>query len=271
MNSDETVRQPAVAGKFYPGEAELLRHDVLLYLETGGEKQRALGCVVPHAGYMYSGHVAGAVYARLALPRRLVILCPNHTGAGEPLAIMSSGAWMTPLGEARIDSALAAELKSAFPYLEEDEAAHRAEHSLEVQLPFLQVALGDFTFVPVCLGVGQLAVLQAFGQAIAGVLKDREDVMVIASSDMNHYESDSITRVKDHKAIECILALDATGLHQTVRREGISMCGYGPTVAMLTATKSLGATQGELVKYATSGDISGDREMVVGYAGMTIA
>lgn len=270
MSSGEPVRQPAVAGKFYPGKADVLRRDVLSYLDTGGEKQRALGCVVPHAGYMYSGHVAGAVYARLALPRRLVILCPNHTGAGEPLAMMSTGGWMTPLGEAKIDGALAGELKSAFPYLEEDETAHRAEHSLEVQLPFLQVALRDFAFVPICLGVGQLAVLQALGQAIAGVLKDKADVMVIASSDMNHYETDAITRVKDHHAIERIVALDAAGLHETVRRERISMCGYGPTVAMLTATKALGASHGELVKYATSGDISGDREMVVGYAGMTI-
>lgn len=271
MSSGEPVRQPAVAGRFYPDKVGVLRRDVLSYLAAGGEKQRATGCVVPHAGYMYSGHVAGAVYARLQLPRRLVVLCPNHTGAGEPLAIMSAGGWMTPLGEAKIDSALADELKSAFPYLEEDGTAHRSEHSLEVQLPFLQVARDGFTFVPICLGTGQLPLLLALGQAIAAVLKGKGDVMVIASSDMNHYETDSITRVKDHKAIERILALDAEGLHETVRRERISMCGYGPTVAMLAATKALSATHGELVKYATSGDISGDHETVVGYAGMIIA
>jgi AmmeMemoRadiSam system protein B len=270
MSNDEPVRPPAVAGKFYPGDAATLRRDVLSYLPNDAKKQRALGCVVPHAGYMYSGHVAGALYAHLELPPRLVILCPNHTGAGEPLAIMSAGGWRTPLREAHIDSELAAELTAAFPYLEEDAEAHRAEHSLEVQLPFLQVLLRDFTFVPICVGTGQLAVLLALGEAIARVLQPKQNVMVIASSDMNHYETDSVTRVKDKMAIERVLALDPASLHETVRRERISMCGYGPTVAMLAATKALGATQAELVKYATSGDISGERDMVVGYAGMVV-
>src|SRR3954470_18994944 len=272
MSDAGPVRHPAVAGQFYPAKADVLRRDVESYLATiSKKKHRALGCVVPHAGYMYSGHVAGAVYANLELPRRFVILCPNHTGAGEPLAIMSAGAWLTPFGEARIDAALALELKAAFPSLEEDAAAHRTEHSLEVQLPFLQVLRQDFTFVPICVGVGQLAVLQAFGQALASVLRKASDAMIIASSDMNHYETDSVTRIKDQKAIERVLALDAPGLHETVKRERISMCGYAPTVAMLTAAKLLGASSGELVKYATSGDISGDREMVVGYAGMTVS
>ncbi|MDP9267901.1 MAG: AmmeMemoRadiSam system protein B [Acidobacteriota bacterium] len=269
MPDAEPVRSPAVAGTFYPADAAILRRDVSTYLKNGN-KSRALGSVVPHAGYMYSGHVAGAVYAHLELPRRFVILCPNHTGAGEPLAIMSAGAWATPLGTAKIDNELAAGLKAAFPYLEEDAQAHRTEHSLEVQLPFLQVLLPDFSFVPICIGVGQLAVLQALGQALAAVLAKQDGIMVIASSDMNHYESDAITRVKDGKAIDRILALDPAGLHDTVRRERISMCGYGPTVAMLTATKALGATQAELVKYATSGDISGDRDAVVGYAGIVV-
>jgi MEMO1 family protein len=270
MTTRAPVRQPAVAGTFYPGDAGVLRRDLGSYLPDGA-KTRALGCVVPHAGYMYSGHVAGAVYARVELPRRFVILCPNHTGMGEPLAIMTSGAWATPLGEASIDTGLARKLKAALPYFEEDAEAHRAEHSLEVQLPFLQGLLADFTFVPVCVGVGQLAVLQALGQAIATVLRDEEGVLVVASSDMNHYESDAITREKDEKAIARVLALDAAGLHETVRRERISMCGYGPTVAMLTATKLLGAQRAELVKYATSADVSGDRATCVGYAGIVIS
>ena len=265
------VRQPAVAGTFYPGNAETLGRDLASYLKDGNTKSRAFGCVVPHAGYMYSGHVAGAVYAKLALPRRFVILCPNHTGAGAPLAIMSDGAWATPLGAAKVDRDLAAQLKAAFPYLEEDAQAHRAEHSLEVQLPFLQTSLPDFSFVPICIGVGQLPVLQALGNAIAAVLKDNHDVMVIASSDMNHYESDAITRVKDNLAIARILALDPAGLHETVKRERISMCGYGPTVAMLTAAKTLGATAATLIKNATSGDISGDHDAVVGYAGVIVS
>jgi hypothetical protein len=246
-----------------------LRRDISSYLPKATAAP-AIGCVVPHAGYMYSGHVAGAVYAQLALPKRLVVLCPNHTGMGQPLAIMSRGTWATPLGDAPIDAGLADELKRAFPYLEEDEQAHRTEHSLEVQLPFVQALLAEFSFVPICVGVGQLAVLEALGKAVAAVMANVPEVMVIASSDMNHYESDSITRAKDERAIERILALDPAGLHETVRRERISMCGYGPTVAMLTAAKALGATTAELVKYATSADVSGDREMCVGYAGIVV-
>ena len=265
------VRQPAVAGYFYPSQPETLLRDVKSYAAPAMEKIRALGCVTPHAGYMYSGHVAGAVYARLELPRRFVILCPNHTGAGEPLAVMSEGAWKTPLGEARIDSDLAGRLLSGFPYLSEDASAHRSEHALEVQLPFLQALAGDFSFVPIAVGVGGYPALAALGEALAATLAaDPEPALIIASSDMNHYESDAVTRVKDHKAIERILALDPRGLYDVVRSADISMCGYGPTVAMLTGARSLGASSAELVKYATSADISGDKERVVGYAGVVV-
>ena len=267
------VREPAVAGYFYPSQAETLLRDVKAYAAPAKEKVRALGCMAPHAGYMYSGHVAGAVYARLELPRRFVILCPNHTGVGKPLAIMSSGAWKTPLGEARIDSELAGRLLAGFSYLSEDAGAHRSEHALEVQLPFLQALLGDFTFVPIAVGVGGYPALAALGDALAAALApipSGEPVLIIASSDMNHYESDAVTRVKDHKAIERILALDPRGLYDVVGSADISMCGYGPTVAMLTATRSLGASSAELVKYATSADVSGDKERVVGYAGVVV-
>lgn len=265
------VRSPAVAGQFYPGRADVLLHDVRQYTEIGGSPRRALGCVVPHAGYMYSGHVAGAVYASMELPQRFIILCPNHTGMGAPLAIMSEGAWKTPLGDVPIDSALASNLKAAFSLLTEDDEAHRNEHALEVQLPFLQALVKDFAFVPITIGVGQLEILQALGHAISEVAgSSQERVLIIASSDMNHYESDAITRVKDRKAINQILALNPEGLHEVVRREHISMCGYGPTVAMLTAAKDEGAHRAELIKYATSGDVSEDRDWVVGYAGMIV-
>lgn len=266
-----SVRKPAVAGKFYPGSATELRGDVETYLSSAAEKVRALGAVIPHAGYMYSGPVAGAVYARLDLPKRFVILCPNHTGFGEPLAVMSRGTWATPLGNAQIDEELAEELKQVFPLIKEDEDAHRGEHALEVQLPFLQVLQPEFRFVPITVGTGQFEVLKALGVSIARVLKDiANDAMIIASSDMNHYESDDVTRVKDRRAIDQVLALDPRALYDTVREHNISMCGYGPTVAMLTAAKLLGAKEAELVKYATSGDISGDRDWVVGYAGMLV-
>jgi len=265
------IRPPAVAGQFYPNHPQHLLQEIRGYTAAAGEKLRAIGCVAPHAGYFYSGHVAGAVYAALEMPKKFVILCPNHTGMGEPLAIMSRGAWMTPLGDVRIDEALAQELMRACPQLTEDSVAHSSEHALEVQLPFLQALAGEFSFVPIAVGTSRLDILQVLGEAMAQVVAARgRHPLIISSSDMNHYESDEITRVKDHKAIEAILALDAARLYEVVRQENISMCGYAPTVAMLTAATRLGARQAKLIKYATSGDISGEREHVVGYAGMAV-
>jgi AmmeMemoRadiSam system protein B len=184
---------------------------------------------------------------------------------------MSSGAWETPLGSAPIDSALAEVLKERFALLTEDESAHRSEHAIEVELPFLQVRRPNFNFVPIALGTGQFEILEKLGEAVAEVVKEqKEGILLIASSDMNHYENDAVTRVKDHKAVERILALDARGLFDVVMKENISMCGFGPTITMLTAARCLGATVAELIRYATSGDVSGDREMVVGYAGIAV-
>ncbi len=265
------VRMPAVAGQFYPGSAETLLRAIRSYTNVQGEKLNALGCVVPHAGYMYSGHVAGAVFGRLNLPSRFIILCPNHTGYGAPLATMSEGAWITPLGEVTIDDALAGALKKEMPLLEDDIDSQRHEHALEVQIPFLQALLPKFTFLPITVGTSRFDTLTKLGEAMARVIHGKsEPVMIIASSDMNHYESDSATRVKDRKAIDRVLALDPAGLHDAVTREHITMCGYGPTVAMLTATKALGAKSAQLIRYATSGDVSGDRDAVVGYAGMAV-
>ncbi len=270
------IRQPAVAGRFYPANPQRLRAEVESYTAAPAEapaevKIRALGCVVPHAGYMYSGHVAGAVYRRLEFPQQMVILCPNHTGMGEPLAIMSEGAWQTPLGEIAIDEELATELKRQMPLLSEDDVAHRAEHALEVQLPFLQVLAPGFQFVPIAVGTSNFEVLSSLGVVIGNTLAKRgERSLVIASSDMNHYESDTVTRVKDRRAIDQLLALDARGLYDVVKDGHISMCGYGPAVVMLTAARKLGATKAELIRYATSGDVSDDREMVVGYAGIVV-
>ena len=273
------IRQPAVAGRFYPGNAQHLRTEVETFTtpratagqEVAEPKIPAVGCVVPHAGYMYSGAVAGAVYRRLELPRRCVILCPNHTGMGDPLAIMSRGAWHTPLGDVPVDAELAEALKAATPLLSEDPEAHRYEHALEVQLPFLQVLRPGFRFVPITVGTSNFEAMSALGDAIGNLLADlSEPALVIASSDMNHYESDSITRVKDHHAIDQVLALDPRGLYDTVRQGNISMCGYGPATIMLTAARKMGATKAELIRYATSGDVSGDRDMVVGYAGIVV-
>jgi MEMO1 family protein len=270
------LRHPAVAGRFYPKNPDDLRTEVRAYLSPPGcENQprlRALGCMVPHAGYMYSGHVAGAVFARLEIPKLCLLMCPNHTGQGRALSIMSEGTWETPLGDVPIDRELASALKHRFPVLQEDSAAHRAEHAAEVELPFLQTLRPDLGFVPIALGTGQFEALEELGKTIAEVISEgSEPVLIIASSDMNHYESDAVTRIKDQRAIERILTLDPQGLYQVVKQQDISMCGFGPAVAMLTATRQLGAKSAELVKYATSGDISGDRDMVVGYAGVIVS
>jgi AmmeMemoRadiSam system protein B len=269
------VRHPAVAGRFYPGDPESLRQEATSYLSQSSFTQetpvRAIGCIAPHAGYMYSGHVAGAVFSSVEVPQTCIVMCPNHTGMGQALSMMSQGRWETPLGDVPIDADLAADLKRRFPALEEDSAAHRAEHGAEVELPFLQLRQPELRFVPIALGTGRFAVLEQLGNAIADAIADRnEPVLIVASSDMNHYESDTLTRIKDQRALEKILTLDARGLHEVVTQQEISMCGYGPAVAMLTAASKLGAKSAQLVKYATSGDVSGDRDMVVGYAGVVI-
>ena len=266
------VRTPAVAGKFYPRHAEELRREVQEYTSPADTARiAAIGCIAPHAGYMYSGHVAGAVYSQLEIPARVIILCPNHTGMGHPLAIMTRTSWQTPLGEVAADAELGTVLLPRFPALHEDSAAHRSEHAIEVQLPFLQTRRPDLKVLPIALGTSDFSVLRELGEALADVISGQSDkVLIIASSDMNHYESDAVTRVKDNKAIARVLALDARGLWEVVMNEDISMCGFGPSVAMLTAAKRLGATSATLVKYATSGDVSGDREMVVGYAGIVV-
>ena len=267
------VRHPAVAGRFYPRDPETLREEVRTYLSpTPAQKPvRALGCIVPHAGYVYSGHVAGAVFAGLEIPELCIVMCPNHTGMGRPLAIVSEGAWETPLGDVPLGTDFAAALKRQCPLLQEDSAAHRSEHAAEVELPFLQMRQPKLKFVPIALGSGGFEPLEQLGLALADVIaRQTQSVLIVASSDMNHYESDAITRVKDHLAIEPILRLDAGALYDAVTLHHISMCGFGPAVAMLTAAKKLGATTAALVKYATSGDISGERDAVVGYAGIVV-
>jgi hypothetical protein len=270
--ADSVLRLPAVAGRFYPADPAELARQIAAFAPSSEEPPRqAIACVVPHAGYRYSGHVAGAVYARLKLPRRFLLLGPRHFPRGKAQAILSDGAWQTPFGRAEIDSGLARALTGAYPALCEDDEAHRAEHALEVQLPFLQYLSGDFHFVPIALGITDYVQLESLGRAMAEVLREQPDpVLMIASSDMNHYESDEITRRKDRLALERLLELDARGLFDIVRREGITMCGFGPVVSVLTAARLLSATRATLVRYATSGDITGDRHDVVGYAGVIV-
>jgi MEMO1 family protein len=285
------IRQPAVAGTFYPRESRELLARMRQFLAEGRAERSedsatrsavassapmsgaiardALACLVPHAGYVYSGAVAGAVYARIDIPKRVIILGPRHRPGGANFAINCEGAWETPLGRAPIDTELARALMAACPLLMEDDVAHRREHSLEVQLPFLQALSKEFQFVPIAIGTLKFDELAELGHALSRVIKNSDErVLLVASSDLNHYESEKITHVKDRQAIDQMLALNPRGLHETVRREGITMCGCGPAVSALTAALDMGATRAELVRYATSADVLGDHDEVVGYAGM---
>lgn len=265
------MRMPAVAGTFYPGHPDQLLNAVERFLVRTVDPVAATAIIVPHAGYVYSGSTAGKTYACCDLPRRLVILCPNHTGLGARLALNSEGVWRTPLGEVPVDAPLARALGAAFPALEDDPLAHRKEHAIEVQLPFLQVLLGAFSFLPVVVGTNVLGELEALGLAMAKVISESEDpVAMVVSSDMNHYEDARTNRAKDSLALEAVLRLDPTGLFQVVRDRRISMCGAGPAVAALFACQRLGADRAELVDYTDSGMVTGDDSQVVSYAGVRI-
>lgn len=267
------VRAPAVAGTFYSRDPEALRRDVSDALGSERGDEQFIAAVVPHAGYMYSGAVAGSLYSRVRLPRRFIILCPNHTGWGSPASINVAGRWRTPLGDVPIDTELAEQLRAECPFLEDDTRAHIREHSLEVQLPFLQQLVGDFTFVPICLALPSYEDCRRLGEAIAHVIQreSKGSVAVIASSDLNHYENQETTLQKDQRAIDAVLALDGRTLWNRVRDERITMCGYIPTCTAIEAARVLGATRAQLVRHATSGDVSGDYSAVVGYCAVTIS
>ena len=270
------IRTPAVAGTFYEADPARLRAQVAGCIAANppapAEKQPFIGAVVPHAGLMYSGHVAAAFYIQAALPKRFIILCPNHTGFGHFAAINSGGAWRTPFGNAAIDAPLADALTQRTKLLSEDSRAHAREHSLEVQLPFLQQLLGDdFTFVPICLGAHRFDYCEEIGEAVAAVVAAQPDpVGILASSDLNHYEDQQSTLRKDQLAIDQVLALDPRELWRTVDELDVSMCGFIPTTTMLIAAKTLGATSARLLKHATSGDINGDYSHVVGYCSVAV-
>ncbi len=266
------IREAVVAGRFYPGSSQELRKTVQsLVSMSSSPYQDAIAAVVPHAGYIYSGGVAGSVYGAMQIPNRIILLGPNHTGRGASMALWSAGSWQTPLGLVGVDEELASRLKNGCPRLEDSPVAHLGEHSLEVQLPFLQYVMPEFSMVPLCIAYNSLPHLLELGTALAETIRTYPHrILMIVSSDMNHYQREETTRKKDRKAIDAMLGLDPVGLFQTVEKEAISMCGVAPAVAALQAARELGATGGVLIQYATSGDVSGDREQVVGYAGLVI-
>jgi MEMO1 family protein len=265
------LRLPAVAGQFYPGNPKELSSLIERFAnhQKSGRKKHVRACLVPHAGYIYSGAVAGAVFGQIVLPKKILLIGVRHFPRGEALAILSEGAWRTPLGDAPIDAALAARLRLECPLLREDSVAHSREHSLEVEVPFLQQLDPGFSFVPVAVGTLRVEELSAVGEGVARVLEaSEEEILVVTSSDMNHYEDDETTKKKDALAIRQLERMDAAGLYQVCRTEKISMCGLGPALVMMTAMKRVGVGQGELISHMTSGDITGERDAVVGYAGM---
>jgi len=267
----ESVRMPAVAGSFYPAQPDQLRTSVERFLVRTLEPLTPWAVIVPHAGYIYSGSTAGKTYACVDLPKRLIILCPNHTGVGARLASISDGQWHTPLGDVPVDGDLARRLAAACPAMEDDPLAHRREHAIEVQLPFLQVLLGEFTFLPVVVGTTALGELESLGLAMAKAMTEcRERVAIVVSSDMNHYEDARTNRAKDTAALEAVLRMDPGGLFDAVHERHISMCGYAPAVAALFACRELGADQAEVVDYTDSGMVTGDDTEVVSYAGVRI-
>jgi hypothetical protein len=265
------LRQPAVAGLFYPDEPAALRR-LVGELTPAGRGRSALGCVAPHAGYAWSGATAGKVFGAIIVPDLCVVLSPNHTGLGAALSVHPGGAWRTPLGDVPGDEALARRLVELYPELEIDAEAHREEHGVEVELPFLLVRNPAVRIIALVLATQDEDAMRRLGAALAALVRESAPgALLVASSDMNHFENDAVTREKDAKAIERLRARDPEGLLSVCARERISMCGVAPAAAVLRATGELGAREAELLDYRTSADAGGDRKRVVGYAGVLIS
>lgn len=265
------LRKPAVAGQFYPGSAQQLEKAVKGYL-IDAPKEKAVAAISPHAGYIYSGHVAGALYSSIEIPDSIILIGPNHTGLGDSASIMTDGQWETPLGVMNINKTLAGMLIESSAVFSVDIAAHEREHSLEVQLPFIYTLNKMASFVPVTVMRAGFSEVLEMGLAIAKVIAAYgKQTLILVSSDMNHYESDKQTRKKDELAIDKALSLDAKGLLEVTAQKEITMCGVIPAAIAIVAAKELGAKKARLVKYATSGETSGDYGHVVGYAGIVIS
>ncbi|MEW6517411.1 MAG: AmmeMemoRadiSam system protein B [candidate division FCPU426 bacterium] len=266
------LRQPAVAGMFYEQNPEMLRDNLAeLWPSPRPETVAAIGAMTPHAGYMYSGRTAAKVYARLNPAEVVILLGPNHTGRGWPMAVSHAEAWATPLGRVPVDRDLTGGLLRECRLVKADDAAHEREHALEVQLPFLQQAFGRFSIVAVALGTDEFAPLQELGLVLAQLIRsDARRCLLLASSDMNHFATLTRTKDLDHKALQQVLSRNPQGLLETVARERISMCGAIAAAVMLVAAAELGADKAELVDYTTSAETSGDAHRVVGYAGVIV-
>jgi MEMO1 family protein len=273
MMQQSNIRKPVVAGKFYPANPDDLSGLISSLAGKFGQKQDVLGCILPHAGYIYSGSVAAQTLSGVNIKHTVILLGPNHSGNGPAFSLMPQGYWQTPLGNVEIDSRLANLFLNSSRYLEADTFAHMDEHALEVELPMLQYFKKDFKIVPITIKTEKLSLLKMVAQELAGVIIKNNLMgsnMFIASSDMTHYEPQKSAEKKDALAIEAITVLDEDKLETVVKRLSISMCGLAPVAILLRAARILGAKNGKLIKYQTSGDASGDTGSVVGYAGITI-
>jgi AmmeMemoRadiSam system protein B len=273
------IRLPSQAGAFYAGKAESLKRQIeeCFLHELGPGKiptvvegpRRIVGLVCPHAGYMYSGPVAAHAYYNLASdgkPEIVVLFGPNHTGYGSALAVVNEGFWRTPLGDVEVDGETANKIVREARIVDVDDSAHRYEHSIEVQLPFLQYLFGSaFKIVPICFLMQDLHSSREVGQAVAKVLAGK-NALIIASSDMTHYEPQKIAEKKDLMALKAVEDMDEECFYTIVEENRITVCGYGPIIALITAAKALGAREAKLLCYKTSGDVTGDYSAVVGYA-----
>lgn len=264
-------RKPAVAGQFYPGDKAELEKQIKEFVDESQKKEKVIAAVSPHAGYIYSGMVAGAVYSRIEIPESVIVIGPNHSGIGAPASLMAEGEWEMPSGNVQINTELSQLILEQSKYLRNDAAGHEREHSLEVQVPFLQYLKSDFALVPISLMRTDYKICEDIGNALAEAIKQyKKDVLIVASTDMSHFVSHDYATKMDKKAIEEILALNPEGLYDTVRAYDISMCGFIPTTIALISSKQLGAEEVELVDYRTSAEVSGDYQHVVGYAGLLI-
>ena len=263
------MRAPAVSGQFYPRSKNDLNREISRCFESVPTGERpVLGAVVPHAGYIYSGNTAAYVYSVLPRADTFVLLGPNHTGYGSPISV-SNEKWSTPMGDVSPDL----EFIKALPkrIIDTDESAHKYEHSIEVQLPFLQHRFSNFNIVPVCLGMQDEGTAMEVGMELAeAARKVNKKIVIIASSDFSHYKRDKVAREDDAYFISSILDMDIPGFYRKLYERNASVCGYGPIAAMLAASKALGAKKASLLKYSTSGDITGDLAAVVGYAGIIV-
>ena len=263
------IRNPVVAGQFYPASAEDLREMIAQLTDVKAEKEEVVGLLVPHAGYIYSGRVAGATISRIKLKETFIIIGPSHTGLGKPYSVMTEGIWRTPLGDVATDTELAKKIVEVSEYVREDDGAQEGEHAVEVQLPFLQYFRSDIRIVPIILAYSRADVYKEIGRDIARAVKELDrEVVIMASGDMTHYESQKSASEKDHLAVEAMLELDEDELTRRYEAHNITMCAHGPVVCLISAAKELGVSGAELVMYQTSGDTTGDYNAVVGYAGV---